>query len=81
MSARINPDLDQFEKDLIGIIKTIKYRNKGYVKNGYLSDLKKKIEFLKGTKGIMIHADKTGNLYNISKEDYHKLMRTKLGLP
>ena len=64
-------DLVPFENDLIDMLKVIKFRK---VKNQFLTKLKKDIKTVKQSKKTLTFADKTSNMYRLSKEEHEELL-------
>ena len=64
-------ELTPFEKDMLDIITSLKYRD---VKDAFQKKLKKDIREIKNSKNVFVFADKTSNIYEISKEDHKKLL-------
>ena len=58
-------ELVPFENDLIDMLKVIKFRK---VKNQFLTKLKNDIKTVKQSKKTLTFADKTSNMYRLSKE-------------
>ena len=64
-------DLVPFENDLIDMLKVIKFRK---VKNQFLTKLKNDIKTVKQSKKTLTFADKTSNMYRLSKEEHEELL-------
>ena len=60
-----------FENDLIDMLKVIKFRK---VKNQFLKKLKNNIKTVKQSKKTLTSADKTSNMYRLSKEEHDELL-------
>ena len=60
--------LEEFEKDIYGIVTSIKYRN---FNNNFQEKLKSDI---KSSANMFIFADKTNNIYEMKPQDHKKLM-------
>ena len=58
-------ELAPFEKNVISMLKVIKFRK---VKNKFLTKLKNDINTVKQSKNALTFADKTLNMYRLSKE-------------
>ena len=54
--------LDEFEKDLYGIVTSTKYRN---VNNNFQEKLKSDISKIRSSTNVFIFADKTNNIYEM----------------
>ena len=63
--------LDEFEKDLYGIVTSIKYRN---VNNNFQEKLKSDISKIRSSANMFIFADKTNNIYEMKPQDHEKLI-------
>ena len=77
-STKCPPAIDElgpFESDLQRMIKNIKFRP---IWNKFLSKLSKDIKSIEKTKELLINADKSANIYKISKEDYQKHLRSNI---
>ena len=66
-----NNELKLFEKDLYDMVRNIQFRP---VKNDFQKELKEDIRKIKNTENLIVQADKTTNLYEVSKDTYDKLM-------
>ena len=64
-------ELVPFENDLTDILKVIKFRK---VKNQFPTKLKSDINTVKQSKKTVTFADKTSNMYRLSKEKHEKLL-------
>ena len=61
--------MDRFEAELIGIVKEIKFKK---MHNNIQQQMNKDIRSIKGPDYIFVKSDKSGNLYEIDKEDIGK---------
>ena len=64
-------DLVPFENDLIDMLKVIKFRK---VKNQFPTKLKNDIKTVNQSKKTLTLADKTSNMYPLSKEEHDELL-------
>ena len=64
-------EMSSFEKDVIDLIKTIKFRK---IKNTFQDKMKKDIKTIQMTNKTLIKGVKTSNMYKLSKEDYNHLL-------
>ena len=64
-------ELVPFENDLIDMLKVIKFCK---VKNQFLTKLKSDIKTVKQSKKALTCADKTSNMYRLSKEEHEQLL-------
>ena len=67
--------LKDFEDDLFAIVKNVKFRN---VKNEFLSSIGKFRQEVGKSSDIIVKADKTRNIYTMSKENYTKLLNENI---
>ena len=66
------PELEEFEQDVLKIPKMLKFRK---VKQTDLqNDLRKFMHELKKTKDVVVHADKSRNLYRMNKDRFAKVL-------
>ena len=63
--------MDEFKKDLYGIVTSIKYRN---VNNNFQEKLKSDISKIRSTANMFIFAEKTKNIYEMKPQDHEKLI-------
>ena len=64
-----NDLLKPFEEDLIALVRRVKFKN---IKEPFLSKLNEDVKMIKNSKDVFVFADKTTNLYPVSKENYKK---------
>ena len=64
-------ELQNFEKDLLDIIKLIKFQ---IVKDNFQRKLKEYISNIKSSPDVYTFADKTTNIYKLPPQDYKKLL-------
>ena len=64
-------EMTNFEEDLRLMIKNLEYRN---IKNEFSKKLADDIKLIKGTKEMLINADKSRNIYKVSCENYEKYL-------
>lgn len=64
-------ELEPFEEDLAKLIEDVEFRK---VSNDFHSTLKKDINRIKASNSVFVKADKTRNMYELSKEQYDKLL-------
>ena len=62
-----NNELAAFENDLIELVKNIKFRT---VQNQQKTTLKSNIKLIQQSRKILTPADKTSNIYRLTKEEY-----------
>ena len=53
------------------MINSIEFRS---VRNNFLSKLENDIKTINSTQEILVNADKSSNIYKLSKDDYNKYM-------
>ena len=68
-------ELETFENDLIELVKNIKFRT---VHNQLQRTLKSDIKLIQQSSKTLTPADKTSNMYRISKEEYSKMRRNAI---
>ena len=61
------PDLVQFESDLMNMIRNIEFRS---VHNDFQAKMRSDIKNIKQSGKVIVSADKSSNLYKVSKADY-----------
>ena len=66
-----NERLNQFEDDLYEMVRSIQFRPVG---NSFLNKLKSDAMEINKSEKLLIFADKTTNLYSVSKDNYEKLL-------
>ena len=65
-------ELSAFEKELIAVVKNIKFRN---ARSDFQTTLQEDIRLIHNSKKTMTFADKTCNMYRLTKEEHNKLLR------
>ena len=70
-----NPALNQFEDDVYDLISNVEFR---VVKSEFQNTLKKDISGIKDSNKVILPADKTTNLYQVSSQDYNKLLQDSI---
>ena len=65
------PKLKNFEEELIGLVEKVKFR-KGT--NIFQTKVRDDINNIKSSYKVFVPADKTSNMYKVSKIDYQKLL-------
>ena len=65
-------ELSAFEKDLIAVLKDIRFRN---ARSDFQTALQEDIRLIHNSKKTMTFADKTCNMYRLTKEEHNKLLR------
>ena len=66
-----NEHLNAFENDLYDLIQKVEFTN---VQNTFQQKLKKDIQSIKSSNNMLIFADKSTNLYELSRDQYEKLL-------
>ena len=64
-------ELSTFEKDLIVVVKDIKFRN---ARSDFQTRLQEDIRSIHNSKKAIAFADKTSNVYRLTKEEHNKLL-------
>ena len=70
-----NPCLTEFENELYELIRKIEFRN---VNNDFLKKLDDDLKEIRKSKNLFIPADKTNNMYEISPNEYEKLLKENI---
>ena len=70
-----NDDLIPFERDLFNMILSVKYRD---FLPSFQRKLKKDVKDIRLSKDVFVPADKSTNIYKMSKEQYEKLLRDNI---
>ena len=68
-------ELQNFEKDLQDMIKSIKFRK---VKDEFQAKMKDDISLINGSTNVFMFADKTTNMYEVSPTEYKKLLHDNI---
>jgi len=68
-------EMNAFEKDLIDMINTLKFRK---VRNNFQSKLNEDIKSIKNDTKIYAQADKTSNMYKLTKSEYDKILTNSI---
>ena len=63
--------MEEFEKDLYGIVTSINSRN---INNNFQEKLKSDISKIRSSANMFIFADKTNNIYEMKPQDHEKLI-------
>ena len=63
--------MDKFEAEMLGIIKEIKFKK---MRNNIQQQMYKDMRRIKGSDGIFVKSDKSGNLYEIDNGRYKQMM-------
>ena len=71
----LSTNLAAFENDLIELVKNIKFRT---VQNQLQRTLKSDIKLIKQSNKTLTAADKTSNMYRLTKEEYNKMRRNAI---
>ena len=61
-----------FEKDLLELVNTVKFRNRN---DKFQNEMKDDINKIKSSLNVFIPADKTTNMYELTPKEYKKLLR------
>ena len=68
-------ELSAFEKDLIAVVKDIKFRNS---KSDFQTTLQEDIRLIHNSKKAKTFVEKTSNMYRLTKEELNKLLRNAI---
>ena len=69
------PEMAGFEKELIGVIRKLKFRN---YTNDFQKHLQEDIRSINNSDKMYVHADKTSNIYKLDKQEYNKLLNNSI---
>ena len=70
-----NEDLNAFENDMYDMIRNVEFTN---VRNEFLDHLNRDIESIRSSKNVLVFADKSTNLYELSHDNYQKLLHDNI---
>ena len=74
-SPRPVKELTPFENELISLVKNIKFRK---VRNHFQDRLQQDLRRMKASNKTMTFADKTTNIYRLTKEEYDKILNDSI---
>ena len=69
------PEMADFEKELIGVIRKLKFRNHT---NDFQKHLQEDIRAINNSDKMYVHADKTSNIYKLDKQEYNRLLNNSI---
>ena len=75
MSSPQNDHLNTFENDLYDLIQKVEFT---HVQNTFQENLKKDIQNIKSLTKMLVFADKSTNLYDLSRDHYDKLLHDNI---
>ena len=70
-----NEDLNAFENDMYYMIRNFEFTN---IRNELLDHLNRDMESIRSSKNVLVFADKSKNLYELSRENYQKLLHDNI---
>ena len=70
-----NENITPFENDIYELVRNIEFKN---VKNEFQKKLNSDLKNIRNSKNLFVFADKTNNLYEMSKENYNKLLNENI---
>ena len=70
-----NKDLIAFENDMYDMIRNVEFTN---IRNEFLDHLNRDIESIQSSKKVLVFADKSTNLYVLSRDNYQKLLHDNI---
>ena len=70
-----NEDLNAFENNIYDIIRNVEFTN---IRNEFLDHLNRDIESTRSSKNVLVFADKSTNLFELSCENYQKLLHNNI---
>ena len=65
-------ELNAFERDLFDLVTNVRYKQ--HTNNSFQSKLSNKVREINRSDKVFLLADKTTNIYKVSKDDYNKLL-------
>ena len=68
-------ELNEFENDLLNIMKTVKFRK---VNDSFQSKLKVDINKINDSPNVLVFADKTSNVYEMKPDEYKKILKENI---
>ena len=68
-------ELHEFEKDLLNVIKSIKFRK---LNNAFQLKLKSDITKIKESNNVLVFADKTNNIYEMNSQEHDKFFKDNI---
>ena len=74
-TPKVNKHLLAFENDLMELVRNVKFRR---VHNKFQSELRKDVQRIRNSTNVIVAADKTANFYEMSKEEYSKLLESNV---
>ena len=74
-SPRPVKELTPFENELISLVKNIKFRK---VRNHFQDRLQQDLKRMKASNKAMAFADKTTNIYRLTREEYDKILNDSI---
>ena len=69
-------ELNAFERDLFDLVTNVKYKQ--HTNNAFQSNLSSKVREINKSDKVFLLADKTTNIYKVSKDDYNNLLTKKI---
>ena len=70
-----NEDLNAFENDTYDMIRNVKFTN---IRSKFLDHINRDIESIRSSKKVLVFADKSRNLYELSRENYQTLLHDNI---
>ena len=70
-----NEHLNAFENDLYDLIQKVEFTN---VQNTFQQKLRKDVQSIKSSNNMLVFADKSTNLYELSRDHYEKLLHDNI---
>ena len=70
-----NKHLNSFENALYDLIQSIEFKT---VRNEFLNKLQKDVENIRSSKNMLVFANKSTNIYEVSREHYEKLLQDNI---
>ena len=67
--------INALENDMYDMIRNVEFTN---IRNEFLDHLNRDIESIRSSKNVLVFADKSTNLYELSRENYQKLLHDNI---
>ena len=74
-NAPLDRNLINFESDITHLISNLEFKE---VKSPFQNKLKKDVQHIKSSPKLFVSADKTSNVYEVSKESYNRLLHNNI---
>ena len=68
-------ELEKFEEDLLNLARNLQFKN---TSNQFQKELKSDVVRIKNDQNVLVFADKTNNMYRLSKQEHEKLLKENI---